>query len=168
MAGSKHVNSSRVYKSSRIHREQSTASADSIIISQTTCAYLCCFSADKLCSADRDLEHMVHLAVGSNTTPMNSLLVLHNPRQLHAHSDLDEHIVTRISIDEAIFNCQLWRSRHWHAWLVERRCSPQPPRAVPSSLVKTKPVTPITWIKPTSSAERLNTMEAEAATSEQT
>ncbi len=166
MAGSKHVNSSRVYKSSRIHREQSTASADSIIISQTTCAYLCCFSADKLCSADRDLEHMVHLAVGSNTTPMNSLLVLHNPRQLHAHSDLDEHIVTRISIEEAIVN---FGSRHWHAWLVrEKMLTTQPPRAVPSSLVKTKPVTPITWIKPTSSAERLNTMEAEAATSEQT
>jgi hypothetical protein len=109
---------------------------------------------------------MVHLAVGSNTTPMNSLLVLHNPRQLHAHSDLDEHIVTRISIEEAIVN---FGSRHWHAWLVrEKMLTTQPPRAVPSSLVKTKPVTPITWIKPTSSAERLNTMEAEAATSEQT
>jgi hypothetical protein len=46
---------------------------------KTTCAYLCCFSADKLCSADRELEHMVHLAVGSNTTPTNSLLVLHKP-----------------------------------------------------------------------------------------
>jgi hypothetical protein len=43
------------------YTEQSTASADSIFT-----------SADKLCSADRELEHMVHLAIGSNTTPMYS------------------------------------------------------------------------------------------------